>query len=280
MTVPEARRRPTEPPDERPPGEWDALVRVAERSPRLPGARPWWVAQHDSALELRTATVHGRSAGAAGLRETRISAGAALFAMRLALAAQGCRPYVALLPDPERPEVLALRRRGAPEPARPLERRLLALVDAPPVDREPVAPDSVRYALRRAAVAEGAWLRSAADPAGLAAMAAQLGTRLPQAALYVLLGGDGDVAVGHVRTGQALHRVLLTAAWLGLPGRVLGGPAGLLPPGGRPVDARAPRPLVLLGIGTPEPPGGPRRDQRPGDPGRTAGCARPGPVRR
>lgn len=234
------------------PAEFEALVRAGESAPRVPGARPWWPALDDNAVTLRTTGLHGRAAGVVGVRETRICAGAGLLGMRLLVAAHGRRPFVRLLPDPARPEVLAVLRRSAREAARPPDWELSALLGPIPTGGPSgAALPAVRYALRRAAAAEAAWLRTATDRGELPGLGvrARAGCTVTQAALYAVLGGDGDVPVAQLRVGQALHRVLLTAARLGLPGRVLAGPADLLPPEGRRLDGRTARPQVLLGLG-------------------------------
>lgn len=192
----------------------------------------------DDALTLRPDSPSG-GPDAPGMQETRIAAGSALLGMRLALAVQGRRPDVALLPVPEQPDVLALLRRGMHAPPQPQERQLHALVGATAVSRAAVPEAAVRYALRRAAAEEGVWLRTATDRTGLVALGGR--RDVPPAGMYATVGGDARLAVTDLRVGQALHRVLLTAAWLGLHASVVHGPGDLA--------ARGPhRPLLVLAL--------------------------------
>ena len=96
-------------------------------------------------------------------RSRTISCGAALFNLRIAMAALGWQPDVQVLPDPARPSLLAVARPG---PARPPSRSELRLYDALPRRRssrvpyvdQPISPEVV-VALEDAAVAEGANLQ-------------------------------------------------------------------------------------------------------------------------
>ena len=94
-----------------------------------------------------------------------------------------------------------------------------------------VEPTDIRPFLRRAAEAEGAWVRSAADDDERAAMRVLLthcGDLDPAAVLVlVLVASPHDLPVCQLRAGRAVQRVLLTASALGYAGAVVAGRGGL-----------------------------------------------------
>jgi hypothetical protein len=91
-----------------------------------------------------------------------MACGAALFNLRLALHDHRIRPTVTLLPDRDRPELLAVVRHGGMKEPTPEQTRLLRAVPAWRTNRHPFRAETVaapeKYALRRAALDEGAWL--------------------------------------------------------------------------------------------------------------------------
>ncbi|MFL6123614.1 Acg family FMN-binding oxidoreductase [Actinophytocola sp.] len=107
--------------------------------------------------EARVLPVADRAA-----REARISCGAALFNLRLAVEASGRSTVVDLLPDPNRPDLLAVLRVTRPRPATPEQATLARAVARRVTNRRPfterAVPPAHRHALARAAETERAHL--------------------------------------------------------------------------------------------------------------------------
>jgi hypothetical protein len=211
----------------------DSLRAVLGSVPAVPGARRWWVESIPHGFEL-----HGEAGGAAhevpGTRETRIAAGAGLFAAHLVVAARGIRPVTALLPRSARPGLLAVVRRGAEQPPVPAERTLHVALRGG-VRRTSTAVPALRRFLRLAADAEGTWLCSAVGSDSRTTLRELLieppgrPVEVPDEVLLVLLAGPRDLPLCQLRAGRAFERVLLTASVLGHVARVLAGPGGLDP---------------------------------------------------
>ncbi|WP_236542683.1 Acg family FMN-binding oxidoreductase [Spiractinospora alimapuensis] len=84
-----------------------AAIEASERAPSVLNTRPWQLRHHENGISLTTdADLRLDVADPAG-RELVISCGAALFNIRAAMRAAGARPLVTLLPDRERPGLLA-----------------------------------------------------------------------------------------------------------------------------------------------------------------------------
>jgi hypothetical protein len=123
-------------------------------------------------LELRANTHRWLCATDPGAREVRMSCGAGLLnmrlAMRLAMATAGRRPVVGLMPEPADLAILATVRPGRHAPPTPEEVALHAVIPLrhshrSPFRHEPVAPLH-RHLLRRAAEREGAWVHAVDGP--------------------------------------------------------------------------------------------------------------------
>ncbi|GAA4856138.1 Acg family FMN-binding oxidoreductase [Pseudonocardia benzenivorans] len=145
----------------------DALS-TAGMAPSLHNSQPWRFRTTPDAIELHADRDRQLRVADPDGRELRIACGAALFTLRLALLGAGIRPLVSILPDRDRPDLIASVRRSGDRPAGP---RMLQLLDAVPrrrTNRNPFADVEVstvaRYELRRAAVEEGAWLDLVTDP--------------------------------------------------------------------------------------------------------------------
>lgn len=223
-----------------------------------PGGQPWHIWPVDRGVELR---VDGRGpvdACGAGGRTVRVSAGAAVLNLRLGMAALGDRPVVVLVPDPARPAVLAVLRRGVSAPATPLEQLLFDAVSSirwfPPSVGDRPLPDGALLRLRAAAEAEGAWLRTVDGPTRsvLAAAMPAVG-RLPAAARLMAVGGNHDVAVMQLKAGLAVQRVVLTGRATGVAVEVVGWPGDLaaVPRLPAPLVGRGSYPQVLVAVGCP-----------------------------
>lgn len=221
--------------------------------PMIYGSRAWrlWVAH--GAFELHADVRQWQPAGQSAHRRLRLASGMALFNLRLAVAALGREPVTALLPDPDRAELQAVVRMAG-ETRRPLEwRRLYAALWHPASLRPPASdhpvPPMVRHALRRAAELEGGWLtvidsgpvgtrlRELVWPAGVDHPgdaldgAPQRGFGWEADPVLAVLSSFHDLPVGHLRSGQAMQRMALTAASYGLTTEFL--PDPLAAPGVR-----------------------------------------------
>lgn len=225
-----------------------ALVQLAARAPSPANSQPWRFRERHGGLELlldRTRLVDvGDTGGAADAadaaggaeRQGRVACGAALLNLRLAIGHLGYQPVVALGPSPQDPDLLARVELGPSwTPAVDEERLYAGIVyrhsHRDTFESEPV-PDSLLAALVDQAAVEGATL-SIADPvrqAVLDGIAAAVEARghdpVAQAGLRALwlrgsaatgiatavLTTAGDGPRDHLVAGQALERVLLTAA--------------------------------------------------------------------
>lgn len=128
-------------------------------------------------------------------RVTRVSVGAAVFVLTLALRAQGCAARVELLP---RPGLLAVVRFSGRRPPLQGDRRLAAALDH--LDGHRTLTDATRRMLERAAAVEGVRLRFVDD----------------HRATQAVLSTRRDDAFAQLVTGLALARVMVTAASLGI----------------------------------------------------------------
>jgi hypothetical protein len=248
--IPQVRAWPT--------AEFDDLRRAAAAAVSHPGGRLWRLRAVDRGVELRAEAPGHPNPSGPGLASIRIAAGAALLNMRLTIAATGDSPVTTLVPESGPSRTLAILRRGSPADPTPVESALAEVVGRPrprhsELARLPVR-DSIRNLLRRAAEAEGVWLRTILDPRDRE----QLAGLVPAAAcrangMLVVIGSNHDVPAAQLRAGQGLQRVVLTAAGLGLAVRVLAWPPDLraadrLPAG---IGGRGLAPQVVLEIGRP-----------------------------
>jgi hypothetical protein len=205
-----------------------AVLGATRLATPVPGARRWWVEPISRGVELH-AEVGADAVAWAG--ETRIAAGAALFAAHLAVAALNTRPVTALLPQSHRPGLLAIVRQGDPAAPTPAEHTLHATLLGATAE-QPAAVRAVQPFLRRAAEAEGVWSHSALGSERLAlteVLLARPGDDAEPGAepLLVLLACPHDLPACQLRAGRALERIVLTARAFGHRGVVLAGPARL-----------------------------------------------------
>jgi hypothetical protein len=246
----------------------------------VPAARRWWVTADRTAVEVHAAGAPHLALPMAAA--TRVAAGAAVLAVRLAMAATGFRPVTALLPEGLPRSVVAIVRRGPVATQTRVECALFTAMLAGCGTRPPAPVAAVRGLLRSAADAEGVRLRTAVTPEERARLRITIPSgvgAIPEEGIVALLGTDHDVPVGDLQAGQALQRVLWTATALGLAGTVLAGPVELA--GARTSirqrGAFGVVPQVLVHVGAPGPLTGPedppdrdrshcRRPGRPGEP--------------
>ncbi len=217
---------------------WSVLAAASDTSaPHHP--QPWYVHCTPTTIELH-ATPNRVAAAVADRRQLLLACGAALLNLRLAISAQGVYPDVRMLPDPARPELLAVMRPQSRRPVTPNDRQLAAAIGDHRSDHQPdasvVIPAAVRGELRRAAEIERAWLatltptqlpmlraivgrahRASQDnPAFSAEWAAWAGgdgsgEQVPEP-LIAVIGTFHDQSATHLQAGQAMQRVALTAA--------------------------------------------------------------------
>ncbi|GAA2213937.1 nitroreductase family protein [Nonomuraea monospora] len=94
----------------------DAAVEAARWAPSVHNTQPWTFSVSEEEIGLRADTGRKLRVGDASGRELLISCGAALFTLRTALRCHGFEPVVRVLPDPDRPSLLATVRPGPATP--------------------------------------------------------------------------------------------------------------------------------------------------------------------
>lgn len=149
------------------PDQVEDVLEAAGRAPSLHNSQPWRFRVGPHAIELSVDPRRRLPVADPDDRELRMACGAALFNLRLALHGLGIRPLVTILPDRDRPHLLAVVRHGGRKPQTPELERLLQAVplrrtNRPPFSDDPVVPQE-QYALRRAAVEESSWLHFVLD---------------------------------------------------------------------------------------------------------------------
>ncbi|HEX8867001.1 MAG TPA: nitroreductase, partial [Lentzea sp.] len=140
----------------------EAVLRSASFAPSVHNSQPWRFRVWPDRVELHPDLTRTLPATDPENRELRLSCGAALFNMRVALQGFGVRPLVTILPGHEAPGALAtLRRGGVIKP----DDEMVALLKAVPnrrTNRRPFFESGVdtrhRHALVRAAELERSWL--------------------------------------------------------------------------------------------------------------------------
>jgi nitroreductase len=154
-----------------------SVVEAATFAPSVHNTQPWRFRWDGAALSVLEDPSRGLPVLDPSGRERVLSCGAAVLNARLAVRELGRDCEVSLLPDPDRPELLARITVTGERAATPEE---LALVQAVPrrytdrgaFDGRPVPPEALQR-LRAAAEAEGAWLdvvESADDRVALAVL--------------------------------------------------------------------------------------------------------------
>jgi nitroreductase len=236
-----------------------SVLSAAMAAPSLHNSQPWRFHCTAATIELHADTRRAVPAADPGHRELVLSCGAALLNLRLAIRARGVHPAVQLLPDPHRPDLLAIIRPQGHTVVRPDDRDLAAAILRRRTDHGPfhptVVPTSVVTGLRLAAKTEQAWLptltaahlpilRVLVDQAHDAqrhdpAVSAELshwrdhgadqahppvsGDDVAGDPLVVVIGTFLDVPLARLQAGQAMQRVLLAATAAGLSASFLSG---------------------------------------------------------
>jgi nitroreductase len=164
MTTPESRTRASGAPGCPPAEQIAEWVRAATLAPSMHNTQPWQfrVLRDGQSIEVRADPARMLRHGDPHGRAVHIACGAALFNLRIAVAAGGREPVTRLLPDPAEPLLLATVRLGGRH--RPVEddRDLLAAIPARHTNRRPFSarpvPPGVLAELVQAAQLEGAVL--------------------------------------------------------------------------------------------------------------------------
>lgn len=139
----------------------DGLLATAARAPSILNTQPWLFRVTMYTIELYADRSRKLSSDLTA-REMLMSCGAALFGLRLAIRGIGYQPVVSLLPEPERPEVLAAVRLGKRAPLTDAERMMIGALPHRHTHRGAYAPgplpQGLLIALQHDAVAEHASL--------------------------------------------------------------------------------------------------------------------------
>jgi hypothetical protein len=196
------------------------VLATAEKAPAVHHLRPWRFACTTTTIELLLDPPAGAQSEDEDHREAWVACGAALLNLRLAIRACGIEPVVHLLPDRDRPALLAAveidGHRANTTGGLELSMAIALLdtgTDTQHFERE-MLPDALIGQLRYAARIEQAWIApfpaSALPPQDQPVD--QIGQR-PRPANHdqiLVLGTLQDDPTSRLRAGQAMQRVLLT----------------------------------------------------------------------
>ncbi|HWO68545.1 MAG TPA: nitroreductase [Umezawaea sp.] len=190
------------------------VLEAASLAPSIHNSQPWRFALHTDRIELRFDPHRRLPATDPDSRELRLSCGAALLNVRLALQGLGIRPLVTLLPGRDADGALAVVRRGGRFSPTDESRSLLKAVESRRTNRRPFfdspVPAAHRQQLVRAAELERSWLqvvRTREEKVRLRTLVLrahqeQLADPLVQAELSDWTGGRADAGHG-VPAGSA-----------------------------------------------------------------------------
>ncbi|WP_329241028.1 hypothetical protein OG417_41475 [Actinoallomurus sp. NBC_01490] len=152
------------------------LVDAAVWAPSVYDTRPWRFGTRGSTVTVHTDPERRLEVADPDGRETMISCGAALYTLRLAMRDLGRIPQVRILPDPDRPDLIAEVGVGGERPATAEERQMYAQIRHRHTHtggfRPGGLPIGLLQALRTHAYCEQVSLRIVADPRARIALAA------------------------------------------------------------------------------------------------------------
>ncbi|MFJ8962534.1 Acg family FMN-binding oxidoreductase [Lentzea sp. NPDC102401] len=150
------------------PEEVHRVLEAASLAPSVHNAQPWLFRVLPDRIELHPDSRRRLPATDPDDRELRLSCGAALFNLRLALQGAGVRPLVSMVPGQGAPGALAIVRRGGTAEPDDEQRALLKAVPRRRTNRKPFHEAPVdprqRHELVRAAELEHSWLHVIASP--------------------------------------------------------------------------------------------------------------------
>lgn len=157
-------------PDQR----WRSVIAAAGAAPSTHNTQPWRFVVEPDAIHLHLDLTRTLPVADPFYREARISCGAALLNLRLALRALDLEPLVTLLPQRRHSTLLATVRLHTAKPATPQEIALHAAISRRHSHRHPFhpapLPSSVLQNVVYAAGVEGGYLRLAHDPPAVRAL--------------------------------------------------------------------------------------------------------------
>jgi hypothetical protein len=192
-----------------------ALAAAADQAPSPLPRKPWRLRLRGGALELLADPASVRTDQPEQLRHVHLACGAALFNLRLAIAHQGVRPDVTLLPEGDRSDLLARLVAGPAAAPSPVEDSLFLALNSRRIQgglfTQPFVPRELRDHLAEGVVGEGACLVPVADGDALRSF--------DGSGAVELLVTPGDTGLDWLRAGQSLQLLLLTATTLWLPAR-------------------------------------------------------------
>ena len=153
-----------------------AALQAARWAPSVHNTQPWSFGVRGDEISLRADTARKLLIGDSAGRELLISCGAALFTIRTALRCAGFEPSVRVLPDPDRPSLLATIRLGTEVAANEDTRALGVEIERRRTHRAgftdlPV-PERLVEGLVKDARCEGARLTPVGSPAAVDVIAA------------------------------------------------------------------------------------------------------------
>ncbi|GLY77799.1 Acg family FMN-binding oxidoreductase [Actinoallomurus iriomotensis] len=152
------------------------LVDAAVWAPSVYDTRPWRFGTRGSTVTVHADPERRLEVADPDGRETMISCGAALYTLRLAMRDLGRIPLVRMLPDPDRPDLIAEVGVGGERPATAEERQMYAQIRHRHTHtggfRPGGLPIGLLQALRTHAYCEQVSLRIVADPRARIALAA------------------------------------------------------------------------------------------------------------
>ncbi|MGW4209283.1 Acg family FMN-binding oxidoreductase [Lentzea sp. NPDC004789] len=144
------------------PDQIERALTTASLAPSVHNTQPWRFRVRQDRIELHPDPSRKLAATDPEDRELRLSCGAALYNLRLALQDLGVRPLVTVLPGHDAPGALAVVRRGGTLKIDDEHRALLRAVPHRRTNRRPFLEATVdprqRHALVRAAELERSWL--------------------------------------------------------------------------------------------------------------------------
>ena len=153
----------------------EAAVNAGRWAPSVHNTQPWTFAVSGEEIALRADTARRLTAEDASGRELAISCGAALFTIRTVLRCEGYEPVVRILPDPDRPALLATIALGGEIEVDEHTRMLCGEIERRRTHRAGFAampvPDRLMDALARSAAEEGARLTPVRDPEAIRVIA-------------------------------------------------------------------------------------------------------------
>lgn len=158
--------------------DWLAAIATAGAAPSIHNTQPWRFVVRPESVELHLDQSRQLRVADPTGREARISCGAALMNLRIALCACGIEPLVTLLPDRSHPTMLAIVRPGGRRAPSPSDVALHAAIPRRHSHRQPFHPAPVSAGALRsivyAAGVEGAYLRLVTDPPTVSLIAAMV----------------------------------------------------------------------------------------------------------